>query len=255
MRMLRMFLVGLALVIGAGGCSLKGGIDSASEGRECSPRMPAYLSTAGEGVIAPTSDSRIALAARDGTLTAIAWCLSSLSLPAFPPNLLVHGHLLEPMGGSLEQGGGGAVNYLTYPATRALSIRVVRRGRLLGSVRFPPVPQRECPTQAHRPFEILGCESIFIARWQTHLSFDPRKLQLMDVRLVDDANRRHSLGFYFVRAARDATGVVVKFGFQRPAGDTVDVRLIRVYLTTKNGEIRQHRFRPPIRTVLDLHAV
>jgi hypothetical protein len=221
------------------------------------PRPPlGKLDQVGRISLAGLEPPVVTSVARDVSVTVVGFCQNSSRLPRPAPHLVTSDREIAPVGGELVQFEDGWVNYYYYPVTTADELQVVQGNRDLADISFDgEPPPSACSLRATRPVRLVECGALVIAEWRTPLRTDPERVELMDVDVVDQGSGR-MLGFmqedFDVRQGR----LTVRFGFRRPSGSRVKLRLRYLYVEEADlDHPRERVFDPPLQRGFRLRGV
>jgi len=135
-----------------------------------------------------------------------------------------------------------------YPATTATRLRVVQGDEHIGDLRFAPLMPADCPLSTSHPFRVISCGLLVTLEWDTLLPFDTKDIDGVDAQVWELDRRRRSLGFYFEGPVGGRDRLTLRFGFLRPVGSQVLIRLTSVDLVGQgNAGLAEVPLKPPLR--------
>jgi hypothetical protein len=229
----------LAAVAGCGG---EDGDRSAGpdRGSACEAPVPEFAQDARRGSVDATARGPVSVgvAARDDTVTVVGFCLPDSRLPDPVPWLDDGGRRRYPVGGELQQTSAGWRNYYLYPATRSPRVTIHRGERVLARIVFDRAPVASCDLRSDPPFEVVGCSSIVVIDWSSPLPFDPRRVQALDVDVLDEGGDGAPLNYYDLGYRDGPRGLLVRFGIRPPRSERVALRANFAYVR-QGGEVQE----------------
>ncbi len=192
-------------------------------------------------------DLEATTAVRDGSMTLVSYCSGVAGVMADVGPLTDDGAPVWPIGGAIRTVGSTSAQDLIYPATVSthLMLGSSRSGNDTLSFARAPLPE-PCGEPGPGAITWVACGSILVVDWQTDwLTSVP--LTEVDGHVLDTDGA--DLGFYVIATRAGSSGVVVRLGFQRPAGALVSLQM---EAATSNGQ----RVRPsaPIHAVAAVPA-
>lgn len=247
MRFPPVFVAGILLLVG---CSYDSATVGKANMKDCSSPVPRFLRSASVGETQQGADGSLAVGLRDSSVTVVGVCSAQPDMQD-PPALKVGRRMLEPVGGLSKTTSNSWVNYFLYPATQSRLISVIHHGDSLGTIRFQPAGEEECPLGASGHFRVVSCDSLVVLNWDSSLPYRPGQMELLDVtvrRESDEQTEQGQLGFYLHRFSTGPQGLVIRFSFlmnNRPGSFVLEVH--EAYVRS-GGRIKEISFDPSVAT-------